>query len=137
MRYVSSNTPVSSVASQDIRCNAGTAPWGKNTSVATVAAGSTIGWINTGITHIGPIMMYMSKAPGSVQAYDGSGEWFKVAQAGPSVAGKSASWGATQVSRYSFTLPKSTPNGEYLLRAEQVGLHSPKAPQFYISVSRA
>lgn len=29
------------------------------------------------VYHQGPISLYLSKAPGSVADYDGSGDWFK------------------------------------------------------------
>lgn len=35
---------------------------------------------------------YMSKAPGSVSDYDGSGDWFKIYDWGPSFSGSSVSW---------------------------------------------
>lgn len=35
---------------------------------------------------------YMSKAPGSANDYDGSGDWFKIQDFGPTFSGGQASW---------------------------------------------
>lgn len=34
----------------------------------------------------------MSKAPGSANDYDGSGDWFKIQDFGPTFSGGQASW---------------------------------------------
>lgn len=53
-----------------------------------------------------------------------------------------AEWGATfnpfsfadyNLNGLSFKVPSSIPAGGYLVRAEQIGLHVPGAPQFYVS----
>ncbi|KZL79021.1 cellulose-growth-specific protein [Colletotrichum incanum] len=49
----------------------------------TVVAGSKIGfelWFNEFIEHPGPGFIYMSKVSGSLNGYDGSGDWFEVFQ---------------------------------------------------------
>ena len=79
----------------------------------------------------------MSKAPTTAAAYDGSGDWFKFAQWGPTFTSSGATW--TLAQSYSATIPKSLPSGDYLLRAEQLAIHNPYPagiPQFYISCAQ-
>ncbi|PGH11955.1 hypothetical protein AJ80_06921 [Polytolypa hystricis UAMH7299] len=129
------NSPVENVNSPDMRCNTGGAS-GANTDVASVTAGSTVGFaLDQAIFHPGPLMVYASRAPGDVKSYDGSGEWFKLAEIGATISPSGISF-ATAVSQYTFTLPGSMPNGQYLLRIEHVGLHVAGAPQFYISCAQ-
>jgi hypothetical protein len=67
------------VNSNDLRCNKGASPG--STKTYDVKAGDKIGlkvFNNEFIEHPGPGFFYMSKAPGSVNDYDGSGDWFKV-----------------------------------------------------------
>ena len=70
-------------ASDDLICNIGGTTSGHDTLVAQVQPGDTIGMaFDTRIFHIGPTLVYMSKAPGDVRDYDGSGDWFKVFEEG-------------------------------------------------------
>lgn len=65
--------------SNDLRCNKGATSSG--TKTYDVKAGDRIGlkvFNNEFIEHPGPGFFYMSKAPGKVADYDGSGDWFKV-----------------------------------------------------------
>lgn len=65
------------LASNDLRCNVGAS--GTNTQTVSVKAGDSITFtLDTAVYHQGPISVYMSKAPGSASAYDGSGTWFKI-----------------------------------------------------------
>lgn len=76
----------------------------------------------------GPSLFYMSKAPtGDVKAYDGSGDWFKIGQSG--VCNEkgdftSNAWCSWDKNTLTTTIPKNTPNGEYLLRVEHIGTSS-------------
>ncbi|PVF99219.1 hypothetical protein CPB86DRAFT_757266 [Serendipita vermifera] len=129
VRQPANNSPVTSVTSSAVRCNSNAAA----SAVVTVAAGGslTFGLDNT-LYHLGPAAIYMAKAPGDVKSFDGSGTvWFKVAE-----------WGATfnpfsfadyNKSSLTFTVPRSISAGQYLVRAEQIGLHVAGAPQFYVS----
>lgn len=65
----------------------------------------------------------MSKAPGSAASYDGSGGWFKIKDWGPTFSGGQASWKLD--STYTFNIPSCVPDGEYLLRISQLGIHNP------------
>ena len=79
----------------------------------------------------------MSEAPSTAATYDGSGNWFKIAEWGPTFSGSSSSWTLQQ--SYAATIPRSLPSGNYLLRAEQLAIHNPwpaGIPQFYISCAQ-
>ncbi|KAF2677479.1 lytic polysaccharide monooxygenase [Lentithecium fluviatile CBS 122367] len=84
------------------------------------------------IYHDGPATAYLSKAPGELAEYDGSGEWFKIAAVG---ASDGIQWDvreSAQVNKLSFTIPKTTPPGKYLMRAEHLNiLTSYKGTQMY------
>jgi hypothetical protein len=64
--------------SNDLRCNKGAKTGG--TATYTVKAGDKIGFKlfnNEFIEHPGPGFVYVSKAPGKVADYDGSGDWVR------------------------------------------------------------
>ncbi|RPA90291.1 hypothetical protein L873DRAFT_1821335 [Choiromyces venosus 120613-1] len=47
---------------------------GGSTQTSTVAAGSQVGFkMDQAIYHVGPLLVYISKAPGTAASYDGSG----------------------------------------------------------------
>lgn len=130
------NSPVTDLSSTDLRCNVGGLT-GAGTTTATVQAGSTHTFkLDTPVYHQGPVSFYMSKAPSGVDlsSYDGSGDWFKIADIGPTFTSScSATWNLA--GSYSVTIPKSVPNGNYLLRVQQLAIHNPwpaGIPQFYI-----
>ncbi|KAH6888176.1 glycosyl hydrolase family 61-domain-containing protein [Thelonectria olida] len=114
----------------DFRCNLGSFSNAANTDVAEVAAGDTIAmklFYDGTIAHPGPGQVYMSKAPtGNVQEYEGDGDWFKIwettlcDQTGDLTK---TAWCAYGMSQFEFKIPTDTPAGEYLVRAEHVGLH--------------
>ncbi|KAG9193407.1 hypothetical protein G6011_03442 [Alternaria panax] len=100
----------------DIVCNQGAQKAGK-TQVMTVNAGEEIRLklaVGAKFQRPGPALVYMSKAPGSVISYYGSGDWFKIFQEG---------------------IPKDTPNGEYVVRVEHIGVHRSHVnqPEHYVS----
>ena len=90
-RVPKSNSPITSVGSADMRCNAGGSKG--VTGVCSVAAGQSVsvemhpqpgerkcgGESAIGGKHYGPVIVYMSKVADAKSA-DGSGEWFKVAE---------------------------------------------------------
>lgn len=96
----------------------------------------------------------MAKAPGKAVDFDGSGEvWFKILDMGPTFSGGQATWplsGMLSISlgqfqanipldTYSYHIPTNLPNGDYLLRFEQLGIHNPYpagTPQFYIECAQ-
>ena len=82
---------------------------------------------------LGPVSFYMSKAANGAANYDGSGDWFKIKDIGPTFSGGSATWDLEK--SYSVTIPKSVPSGDYLLRIQQLAIHNPYPagiPQFYV-----
>ncbi|KAF2180596.1 lytic polysaccharide monooxygenase [Zopfia rhizophila CBS 207.26] len=125
------------VNSNELRCNKGAKPG--STKTYTVQAGDKLGFKlfnNEFIEHPGPGFVYMSKAPGSVNDYDGSGDWFKAYEVGlcGGSPGNDGSWCTWQKDRIDFTVPKTVPPGEYLVRVEHIGLHEGHVgkAQFYI-----
>ncbi|EPS42243.1 hypothetical protein H072_3775 [Dactylellina haptotyla CBS 200.50] len=130
------NSPVTDLTSTDLRCNVG-ALTGGSTSTYTVAAGTkvTLG-LDTAVYHQGPVIFYMGKVPSgaTAQSWDGSGvNWFKFDQRGPTFSGGTSTWPMSQT--YDVTIPAGIPAGQWLLRAEQIGIHNPYPaglPQFYV-----
>ena len=110
-----------------------------------VAAGSQIGIFagNGGISHPGVANVYMAKAPSGVDVanWDGSGSvWFKVHEiSAVTNGGQSISWPSNGMASVDFTLPRNLPNGQYLVRVEQIALHVASTyggAQFYISCAQ-
>ena len=69
---------------------------------------------------VGPVQVYMAKAPGTAAAFDGSGTaWTKVYSLG---LVNSTTWATDLVNansgKHSFIIPKSIPSGEYLIRKQ-------------------
>ncbi|KAF7436065.1 hypothetical protein PC9H_002891 [Pleurotus ostreatus] len=131
-QYVRSNTnsnsPITDVTSNDLRCNAGGLASGPSTQTATVSAGTTVGFaLDQAIFHQGTLNVYMAKAPDNVAAsdFDGSGTvWFKV---------------HVYLTQFSFQLPDALPSGQYLLRVEHIALHGASSfggAQIYISCAQ-
>ncbi|KAK6821064.1 polysaccharide monooxygenase Cel61a [Apiospora arundinis] len=130
------------IDSPDLRCNKGAKAGSAQTYA--VKAGDKVGfklWFNEKIEHPGPGFVYMSKAPGSVSSYDGSGDWFKVMETGLCNGGKAntdASWCTWQKDRIEFTVPKTIPAGEYLVRVEHIAIHESHVnkAQFYMECAQ-
>jgi hypothetical protein len=140
----SSNPPAdirdgSFVDGPDIVCNQGGQNTGMQSEVLTVTAGSEVRvrLANPPIIHPGPTLVYMSKAPGDVRRYDGSGDWFKIFEdsvcrsSGDFTTNAWCSWDATTLAA---TIPRDTPNGEYLVRFEHIGVHRShvRQPEHYV-----
>ncbi|KAK2783864.1 hypothetical protein FQN53_008926 [Emmonsiellopsis sp. PD_33] len=110
------------LASNDLRCNVGAD--GASTETVSIAAGSDFTFTaDVAVYHQGPVSLYMSKAPGAAAEYDGSGDWFKIKEIGPTFNGGSATWDLSTT--YTGTIPASLPDGDYLLRIEQLAIHNP------------
>ncbi|KAI1855029.1 hypothetical protein JX265_012384 [Neoarthrinium moseri] len=130
------NSPVTDLASTDLRCNVGASGTGTDT-VAVKAGDSFTFTLDTAVYHQGPTSIYMSKAPSTAAAYDGSGQWFKIKDIGPTFNGGSATWDLSQT--YTYQIPSCIAPGEYLLRIQQLAIHNPwpaGIPQFYISCAQ-
>ncbi|CAI6332063.1 unnamed protein product [Periconia digitata] len=123
----------------DARCNQGAFNSAGKTEVLTVNAGDEIRLklaVGAKMEHPGPSFVYLSKAPGSVKSYDGSGDWFKIFQEGVCGGGDFTSnawcsWGRDWIAA---KVPKDTPNGEYLARFEHIGVHRSHVnqPEHYV-----
>ncbi|KAG9516229.1 hypothetical protein KCU93_g9183, partial [Aureobasidium melanogenum] len=139
-------TKYGEILENDFRCNKG-AGSGANTEVYTVKPGDKIGMKQgfgaNGIEHPGPAQVYLSKAPGSVKSYDGSGDWFKVQQdilckSGNPQALKTDAWCIWKKNNIEFTVPDNIPDGEYLVRSEHIAIHGAHDGQaeFYYSCAQ-
>ncbi|EJD51746.1 hypothetical protein AURDEDRAFT_143034 [Auricularia subglabra TFB-10046 SS5] len=149
VRRVPSNSPVTSVSSADMACNAGTGP-APNTCA--VKAGDTItvemhqqqsdrNCANEAIggQHYGPIMIYLGKVANASTAAGASTGWFKIHDGG--LMSNNPDYFANQVlndncGHWTFKIPSDVAAGQYLLRAETIALHvagSSGGAQFYMS----
>lgn len=125
----------------DFRCNKGAFESASRTSTAEVKAGAKLGMklaVGATMQHPGPALVYMSKAPTTAQDYEGDGDWFKIFEEGtcnPSGDFGKDAWCTWDKDNVSFTIPAGTPDGEYLIRAEHIGVHGAHDGQaeFYYS----
>ncbi|KZV99482.1 hypothetical protein EXIGLDRAFT_605716 [Exidia glandulosa HHB12029] len=122
-----SNGPVVDMSSTAFRCNELDSTVAANTSIATVAAGSTVGFkADNTMGHPGYFSAYMSKASpaaNSMSAATGK-TWFKIWEWAPKwTASTGLIFDSENISQFTFTIPKNTPSGQYLLRGEQIALH--------------
>ncbi|PKX95401.1 lignocellulolytic auxiliary activity family 9 protein [Aspergillus novofumigatus IBT 16806] len=123
-------TLAADILSNDFRCNQGSMQSAASTKVYTVAPSTELGFqlaYGAQMKHPGPLQIYMSKAPGDVKSYDGSGDWFKVHQEGlcadTSKGIVDEDWCTWGKDTASFKIPEDTPAGQYLVRVEHIGLH--------------
>ncbi|KAG8830206.1 hypothetical protein FRC17_005233 [Serendipita sp. 399] len=139
-----SSAPVTDVTNQAIRCYeesyTASAP---ATSIATVKAGSTVGFkANNAMGHPGYFSAYLTKAsPAANSPSAGTGKtWFKIWEWSPTYSPSTGLvFASAGVSQVTFPLPKSLPNGQYLLRVEQIALHlsgSANGAQFYLACAQ-
>lgn len=144
-KHTNGNNFLSDVTSTDMRCNIDGLS-GINTSTYPVIAGDTLGFtIKDTFGHPGPQQVYISEAPGSVNEYDGSGEWVKIytlsdcQTQGCGGGDGIVKWATHRAQTFNFKLPAETPAGEYLLRAEGLAIHAAqknKGAQFYIACAQ-
>ncbi|KAH9897270.1 glycoside hydrolase family 61 protein [Xylariomycetidae sp. FL2044] len=146
-RLPGSNSPVTSVTGDAIRCNANPSAASGSCSVA---AGDTVtiemhqqpgdrSCTNEALggNHFGPVMVYLSKVD-DVASADGSSDWFKIFELGYDSA--TDTWGNDNINencgKQELTIPSDIAPGEYLLRAETIALHSAGqagGAQFYMT----
>ncbi|KAF4337144.1 endo-beta-1 4-glucanase D [Fusarium beomiforme] len=150
-KTTNNNSPITDVTSKDIICNAGGLD--KDIRAATkthkVSPGDEVGFtVASEIGHPGPLSVYLSKAPDGTAASDylGDGDWFKVYEmTWKTIGADGITWAnylngqSGGINNFTFTLPKDTPKGTYLMRAEHVGLHGAgekNGAQFYIGCAQ-
>ncbi|KAF3798312.1 putative endo-beta-1 4-glucanase D [Colletotrichum gloeosporioides] len=141
-RLPPSNSPVTDVASNDLRCNVGGA-----TGVAGVCEvpsrqqglgreADERGCEKPAIggNHFGPVMLYLSKVA------DGPTDFFKIGAYGHNSAAADATWGTDILSencgRFDVTIPPALEAGDYLRRAEAIALHAASqagGAQFFVT----
>lgn len=90
-----------------------------------------------GGNHFGPVMVYLSSVEDAAAA-TGSDPFFKIAEFGYDAA--TETWGTDVLNencgQFEATIPADLPEGDYLLRAEAIALHTasqPNGAQFYMS----
>ncbi|TFK37374.1 glycoside hydrolase family 61 protein H [Crucibulum laeve] len=141
-----SNSPVTSVTSNDIACNAA----GSSLGVCSVNAGDTVtvemhqqngdrSCANEAIggAHHGPLTVYMAPVSDAKTAVGSSASWFKVSEIGL-MSDNPAYWADQFLNincgHYSFKVPSDIAPGNYLIRAEMIALHAASGvggAQFY------
>jgi len=115
-------------------------------TTASVAAGSVVGLNVAGnpstLYHPGVLNVYMAKAPsGTVAGWSPTGAvWFKVYQiSAVTDGGTTITFPSQNLAGISFTIPKTLPSGQYLIRTEHIALHvasSYGGAQFYLSCAQ-
>ncbi|KAM0714105.1 hypothetical protein Q7P37_011069 [Cladosporium fusiforme] len=127
-RHNNRNNPMKSLTSNDLRCNVGSQSYAAETSTLKIAAGSTLGFaLDIDIWHPSVSALYMTKVSKASTA-DGSTPWFKVYELGGDFSSSTdgqdlKNWPSYGRRKLTFTIPKSLPSGDYLLRAENLALH--------------
>ncbi|KAL1955715.1 hypothetical protein VTO42DRAFT_8187 [Malbranchea cinnamomea] len=129
---------LTNVNSESMRCyeEAGRPP----SEVKTVKAGSRVGFASQApIRHIGPVLFYMARVPDGqdVDSWTPSGDvWFKIHQQGPERSESGWTWPTQDQTELFVDIPASVPDGNYLLRIEQIALHDAQyvgGAQFYLA----
>jgi len=57
------------------------------------------------VTHDGPLNIWLSKAPGDVKDYDGSGDWAKIMEIGADISPGKIEFPAVGQSLFEFDIP--------------------------------
>lgn len=140
------NGPFYDVKHTDIRCNNGSFAAASKTKTYPVKAGDTLGFtIRDVLGHPGPLFAYMSRSTvANVNAYQGDGDWFKIYEMGVKTYANyslAMTWLSDGWKTFDFKIPKDIENGQYLLRAEHIAVHSAGGPdgagaQFYIGCAQ-
>lgn len=90
-KNTNNNSPVTVLTDNDLRCNVGGGS-GSGTSTVSVAAGSSVSFTaDQAVYHQGPVSFYMTKVDNAATA-DGSSDWFKIKEIGPTFSGGQATW---------------------------------------------
>ncbi|TFK39097.1 glycosyl hydrolase family 61-domain-containing protein [Crucibulum laeve] len=113
--------PVTDINSDAMHCYELDSTSASQAGIAIVAAGSTVGFKASNIMgHQGYFAAYESCKP-SCQFKQC---WFKIWEWAPTFTpGVGLHFDSEGIQQFTFTIPKNTPNGQYLLRGEQIALH--------------
>ncbi|KAI0688292.1 glycoside hydrolase [Cytidiella melzeri] len=139
-----SNGPVTNVNDPEFRCyELDLVNTASETGTATVVAGSNVGFHADAVMgHPGYFSAYMtpaSPAANSEQAGTGS-TWFKIWEWPPRYTPTTGLiFDSENIQAVNFTIPKTLPNGQYLIRVEQIALHvasTYQGAQFYIGCAQ-
>ncbi|KAJ4324624.1 hypothetical protein N0V94_001194 [Neodidymelliopsis sp. IMI 364377] len=140
------NSPFYDVKHTDICCNNGSFAAASKTKTYPIKAGDTLGFtVRDVLGHPGPLFAYMSKSTvANVSAYQGEGDWFKIYEMGVKTYANyslAMAWLSDGWKSFDFKIPKDIENGQYLLRAEHIAVHSAGGPegagaQFYIGCAQ-
>ncbi|KAI1479585.1 glycoside hydrolase family 61 protein [Daldinia eschscholtzii] len=134
--------PYYDIYDENIRCGRGAAIAHPGIETATVIAGENVSFVigasyegeNRTIYHEGVGQAYLSYVEDGkkLEDYRGDGDWFKIDEIPPLNQTK---WPLLGLREMTFTIPKTTPPGKYLMRGEQVFPFSSQwnTTQFYIS----
>ncbi|KAI0792266.1 glycoside hydrolase family 61 protein [Abortiporus biennis] len=149
VRLPVSNSPVTSVTTDDIACNVNATP---SSGVCSINPGDSVtvemhqqpgdrSCANEAIggDHYGPINIYMAKVDDATSAVGSSSNWFKVSEIG--LPSSNPDYWGTEVlndncGHFTFTVPSDIAPGDYLIRAEVIALHvasTEGGAQFYMS----
>jgi hypothetical protein len=129
--------PVRTYTDEPQVCGIGATKTGHQVATAVIKAGSEIGFqviaqsnvmgfepvrpanpeLADFLYHTGPAQLFLSKAPGALEDYEGDGEWFKV---GVQPASDGKTWDSYMKNELNFTIPATTPPGKYLARVEHL-----------------
>ncbi|CAE6460929.1 unnamed protein product [Rhizoctonia solani] len=78
-----------------------------------------------GLSHLGPVVVYLAKVPDATQESVTGLKWFKIAEDGLDSNGQ---WGVNRLinngGKATAVVPKCIPSGHYFLRAEIIALHA-------------
>lgn len=93
------------------------------------------------IFHEGPGQIYLSRTPlgTPLSQYEGDGDYFKIAHAGAVNASAWVLWNPSSKIFYkdwNFTIPATTPPGEYLMRIEHLNPHEANKTQIYVNCAQ-
>lgn len=139
-----SNGPLTNVNDPEFRCyELDLVNTASETGTATVVAGSTIGFKADNVMgHPGYFDVYMTPAvPAANSEAAGTGKtWFKIWEWPPTwSASTGLVFASENIQSFTFTIPKSLPSGQYLVRGEQIALHvagTYGGAQFYIGCAQ-
>ncbi|KAF2871660.1 glycoside hydrolase [Massariosphaeria phaeospora] len=122
--------PLRNLNALSYRCGRNGTASGVDTDVATLAAGSKVGFQPTqagqSSFHDGPLQAYLAKSPEQtpqgLKKWDADGAYFKIAERGPDGPGWFSSYQGKKdyFYQFNFSIPAVTPPGFYILRIESV-----------------